>query len=533
MGDFNGDGLTDLVVSGQDEKVLDFFAGLPDGSFNQRKETQAISFFLDSPVSIEVDDDETRELAAIDSGFGVIRIMNYDAGSGFVEISQMPHDFGATGLMAADCDGDNIDDLVLVSPYLNCVKIYYGLLDGMFTDPHTVVFGGEVRNVNVLDLTGDGLGDLVVSDGVSRVWTAVNSGSRQFNYSGWALAANGALHLALGDFDGDLDQDVVVGNTEDESLSFLENIGNGTLVNRIENHILPSRPLGMQCVDVNQDGFLDVVVNLGTVGQVGIVSGAEDWAFSFPFPVNVGTDPKQILVGDFNDDLAEDILVLDAFLNLGVILLNVERNLVPVHPSALAVQCYDSGLEIDVSLPSTDRWYLSVGRPGFWQLVAHDGLSDWGTCLFDRGRWRIDLSEEQLDELEENAGPLDNLSLHLVVGQAPDEEELFIALEGKCQQDGLPRPSLLPAWVQPPHPNPFNPSLQAKFTLARTGQVQACILDARGRKVATLLDGKREAGSHSLYWDGSNGGGTAGAGVYFLRILTEDGILARKVLLLK
>jgi len=75
--------------------------------------------------------------------------------------------------------------------------------------------------------------------------------------------------------------------------------------------------------------------------------------------------------------------------------------------------------------------------------------------------------------------------------------------------------------------------MQAEFYFARAGQVQAIILDVRGRKVASLMSGARAAGTHLVSWDGRSDKGFVGAGVYFLRITTEFGVLSQKVMLLK
>ncbi len=131
------------------------------------------------------------------------------------------------------------------------------------------------------------------------------------------------------------------------------------------------------------------------------------------------------------------------------------------------------------------------------------------------------------------AGPLRALSLRLVAGNDAEAEELLVSLAGMCSSGGQDLPSLVPSWSQTPYPNPFNPSLQAEFTLARAGKVQATIMDARGALVATLLDGAKGAGTHALHWDGTTDGASAEAGLYFLRISTEYGILSQKVMLLK
>ncbi|MGE5314636.1 MAG: alpha/beta hydrolase-fold protein [Acidobacteriota bacterium] len=64
------------------------------------------------------------------------------------------------------------------------------------------------------------------------------------------------------------------------------------------------------------------------------------------------------------------------------------------------------------------------------------------------------------------------------------------------------------------YPNPFNPSTRIRFFLARTSPVRLAIYDVLGREVAVLVNGRMEAGSHSVEWNA----GAASSGIYFYRI---------------
>jgi len=53
------------------------------------------------------------------------------------------------------------------------------------------------------------------------------------------------------------------------------------------------------------------------------------------------------------------------------------------------------------------------------------------------------------------------------------------------------------------------------------------IHDVSGRRVATVIRGQREAGSHSVVWDGRDDRGRrAPSGIYFARIGTASGAIA-------
>ena len=84
------------------------------------------------------------------------------------------------------------------------------------------------------------------------------------------------------------------------------------------------------------------------------------------------------------------------------------------------------------------------------------------------------------------------------------------------------------------YPNPFNPVIHVEFEMARDGVVEAVIFNPAGRLVKTLAVEIFPAGEHFLKWDGRDDGGRAmPAGVYFLSLKTDAGVVGRKITLVK
>jgi len=79
------------------------------------------------------------------------------------------------------------------------------------------------------------------------------------------------------------------------------------------------------------------------------------------------------------------------------------------------------------------------------------------------------------------------------------------------------------------HPNPFNSRTQIEFFLNKDGEISLEIFDLAGSLVATLQEGRKQAGKHLVEW---NGEGFA-SGIYLYRLTSGESTQIRKMILLK
>lgn len=83
-------------------------------------------------------------------------------------------------------------------------------------------------------------------------------------------------------------------------------------------------------------------------------------------------------------------------------------------------------------------------------------------------------------------------------------------------------------------PNPFGPSTEFSFELARAGQASVTVMDVTGRAVRTLVSGSLPQGAHRTSWNGTNDAGqSVPPGVYFYRLITPEGSRTRRMLMLR
>jgi hypothetical protein len=78
-------------------------------------------------------------------------------------------------------------------------------------------------------------------------------------------------------------------------------------------------------------------------------------------------------------------------------------------------------------------------------------------------------------------------------------------------------------------PNPFNPNTAIGYQLSAISDVDLSVYNLLGQKVATLVNGRKQAGSHQVEWDASG----FPSGVYYYRIKAGEFDDVKKMILLQ
>ena len=87
--------------------------------------------------------------------------------------------------------------------------------------------------------------------------------------------------------------------------------------------------------------------------------------------------------------------------------------------------------------------------------------------------------------------------------------------------------------LHPNAPNPFNTGTLISYSLPGDSWVELAIYNLAGQKVATLLDGRRSAGSYTVRWDGrGDSGQVLASSVYLCHLRTATQSRTRQLLLL-
>ncbi|MFH1861910.1 MAG: T9SS type A sorting domain-containing protein [bacterium] len=79
------------------------------------------------------------------------------------------------------------------------------------------------------------------------------------------------------------------------------------------------------------------------------------------------------------------------------------------------------------------------------------------------------------------------------------------------------------------YPNPFNPAVSIRFSLAAASDIRLDVFDTMGRQIAELQQGQLGAGIHEVVWNAA----AYSSGIYLVRMKTNTHHEIRKILLLK
>jgi hypothetical protein len=316
VADLHGDGKQDLVVAsnteGLPEPVFEL-RGNGDGSFQSPVNLGFSSTFV---VAGDINNDGTPDLVDLNSsGQAELRLGNGDG------TFQDPVPFApGLPLKVADVNGDGIPDLVFATR--SGISERLGNGDGTFQDPVNVTFPANTPGtvLGVGDFNNDGQLDVVIGTrpfaGESHaLGVLLNNGAGSFVTA--PAYATGAFPnaVAAGDFTGSSLPDLVTVGFDGQAQVLLSN-GDGTFRS---GGSLSAPGVGTSVVvgDFDGDGKLDIATlsrDVNGHSQVNVFLGNGDGTFQADRIFDLGSDTAsafgKIVAGDFDRDGRLDLAVL-------------------------------------------------------------------------------------------------------------------------------------------------------------------------------------------------------------------------------
>jgi flagellin len=215
---------------------------------------------------------------------------------------------GVSGAVFADFNGDGIVDFAGAQEFAgNGLLVQFGNGNGSFQAgvQYNSVGVTDERTLKVLDLNGDGNLDIATLGNTGGLSFYINNGNGTFSAS--SLTRTVTLAYDVGDINGDGLDDIIQGVGGATVQAFLSN-GDGTFSSGQSFALPGGTQLGdVELVDVDRDGFLDLIGSRGGVQLVSLGNGNGTFKDVVNYATGSGLEGS-ISYGDLNGDGFEDFI---------------------------------------------------------------------------------------------------------------------------------------------------------------------------------------------------------------------------------
>jgi hypothetical protein len=310
-GDFDGDGVPDLVVLNAGANRFTLLRG--DGTGGFFNPADATTYATDAQpiaaVAGDFNDDGHLDLAVLNQGSATVSIYLGDGTGGFQLATEVSAGNVPTGLSVRDVDGDGQLDL-LVGNEFGDVLTLQGKGDGTF-QPYRRA--SRAVTLAVADLNGDGQPDFVFADaGLDRVAVQYSAAGQPFSQDRQdGLLAPGAVQVV--DLNGDGIPDLLVANSGGNSVVAYPGTGGGQF-GPAHTFFAGTNPVAITVQDLNGDGIPDLVVANKGSNDVSVLFGqgkGDAWTLTPGPRLRVGAGPVATALRDVNHDGIPDLIVSD------------------------------------------------------------------------------------------------------------------------------------------------------------------------------------------------------------------------------
>jgi hypothetical protein len=319
-GDFDGDGIDEVVVAGGFSPPSVSVLGRDDAGHYVLRGTTAVSpsITIDGILAADFDGDTHLDVAILPNAGVMLGRGDFTFGPPQYPVAP----FNSSIVAAGDFNGDGKQDLAFLGdpPTAGQVATLLGNGDGTFQP----AIPGPAQlhpaaSVLAADLNGDGIPDLVTADatccgyGSDTISVFLASGDGTFAEPVDYATGSQPISVAAGDFDGDGHVDLAVANSGSTNVSVFFGDGTGAFAPGILIGV-GWRPAFVASGDFDGDGISDLATANGSGGNgstltVSALRGTGQGGFEAPVLYDTPSDPKFLAVGNFDGAGGDDLAV--------------------------------------------------------------------------------------------------------------------------------------------------------------------------------------------------------------------------------
>jgi hypothetical protein len=255
-GDFNNDGILDLAIADSFDCVVVPMLGNGDGSFTVGTAANVPTCAAPPFLAGDLNGDGNLDLMLV--GNGLSSVLSGNGDGTFTFAATQPGVNTGSNPVLRDINGDGIPDLYVGS---NPIQILTGNGDNTFTPLPPIPYPHTVNSLDVADFNGDGIPDLLVANSDNTVGLLLGSKSGTFTAEPTITVPGSPLaQIAAADFNADGKADALVlsaFNSDPPALTIILGNGYGAFASsHPSTSILSNQPFAFG--DFNGDGLPDV-----------------------------------------------------------------------------------------------------------------------------------------------------------------------------------------------------------------------------------------------------------------------------------
>ncbi|CAF3699203.1 unnamed protein product [Rotaria sp. Silwood1] len=336
-GDFNKDQYLDIVLILYNNSKIAILLGYSNGNFSYKEiYSTDKNFYFHSIAVGDINNDGHLDVIAPDVKNGSFNIfIGYGNGT-FKNIILILTiiDFYPYVIQCGDLNNDKILDIVASDSFGHGIAILFGDGNEFFQNQLiTSTKGSHSSSITIGNLNSDNWLDIIyVDEFFAYVVILLNSGNGTFENVTQYLTVQGSQphSVALGYLNDDNLLDIVIANTLDDSINIFFGNGNGNGKFRRRMRIstgFESRPKSTVIGDFNNDNKQDIVVaNTGNDNIViFLVHYEADFLNGTYYVTGTGLHPSSVAVGDLNNDGVSDIVAANLGTNTIEIFLDYNK----------------------------------------------------------------------------------------------------------------------------------------------------------------------------------------------------------------